>query len=154
MLYVNLFFPTAFWGGGGTGKTYFKKIEVAQRAVLKVATFKPFRFSTKALYEFCDVLTVWQLFVLNIILKQHSKLHIDPSILKKRRSHFVCTPLSKHKTSFVRQFFPFLGPYIYNRINKITKIYTLTRHKCKQNITSFLKTLSYEETEELLEICE
>lgn len=137
---------------GGAPKSTLKQLEVAQRAILKLSTFKPFRHPTKLLYEYCEVLTVRQLFLLSIISKQHTSLEYSPILSSRRRGLPVCKALLQPKTAFVRRFYPFLGPYIYNKINKIIDISSLNNLALKKNISQWLWKLSYDETEDLLTI--
>lgn len=136
---------------GGAHKTNLKSVEVAQRAILKVCTFRPFRYPTTLLYEYCEVLTVRQLFLLSIIKRQHSELIFNPSILKRRRKHTICKS-RRFNTVFIRKFFCFLGPFIYNRINKTKFIYCLNGGLCKREVTKWLLTLNYVDTEDLLAV--
>lgn len=120
--------------------------------ILKVATFRPYLFPTTLLYRSCEVLTVRQLFVLNILLRQHSNLIFDPDILNKRRKHAVSVLPKQSNTSFIQRFFIFLGPYLYNKVNKLIPIYSLNKISLKKVVTKWLLTLSYDETEDLLKI--
>lgn len=138
---------------GGMPKTKILKLERAQRAVLKVSLFLPFRFPTNELYSIADVLTIRKLFILNIILKQHSLLHYDPDKnATKRLKHLVCPTLNYRFSAFSKKFFCFLGGYLYNKINKNTSIYPLTKSICKRVITLWLKSLNYDATENLLSV--
>lgn len=137
---------------GGAPKTTLKSIEVAQRAILKVSTFKPILFSTAALYQLCGVLTVRQLFILKIILMQHSQIIYDPQMLNKRRNYTV---FKKHRTSntkFVTKFSNSLGPFIYNKLNKVLNIYPLNTDCCRRKVLEYLQSLTYDETEQLLTV--
>lgn len=135
---------------GGAAKTHLLEVERAQRAILKVAGGFPYRYPTVQLYRNWSVLTIRQTFVLHIILKQHSLLTYDPFLLNdKRRKDKVC-PLKKFNTSTSLKFFCFLGPFLYNNINKSLNIYPLHKQNCKLKVTNYLKTLSYDETENLL----
>lgn len=136
---------------GGASKTLLKKLEVAQRAVLKVCTFKPFLFPTTELYSYCEVLTVRQLFLLAIITKQHSAMMYDPFQAKKRRNHIVCHMEITH-TAFSKMFFKFLGPYIYNKVNKTIKIHHKNLWECKHEVKKWLQQLTYDETEKLISV--
>lgn len=136
---------------GGAQKTTLKTLEVAQRAILKVCTFKSFYFPTNKLYEMCEVMNIRQLFLLSIVMKQHSSMCFDPTHQEKRRYLTVCDR-SLNRTSFADRFFPSLGPSIYNKINQKIQIYYLNRHLCKKATQSWLMTLSYEDTEDLLKV--
>lgn len=137
---------------GGAAKTTLMPIEISQRAVLKVSTGRPFLYPTELLYKSCDVLTVRQLFILSIILKQHSMITFDPHLQTRRRKYNVCNQTLQIHTSFIRKFVHFLGPFLYNKINKILNIYSLSKHELKIKITRWLKTLTYDQTEDLLKI--
>lgn len=134
---------------GGASKSVLITLERAQRAVLKVCTFKPIMFPTYDLYQYCEVLTVRQLFIIQSILKQHS--YIDTSI--KSRSRHLVVPTSHCKSSFAHRFFYFLGPHLYKKLHKKCNIIHLTRFKCKKVLFCFLNTLNYDETEDLLRTC-
>lgn len=134
---------------GGCSKSHFITIERAQRALLKVATFKPILFPTKMLYEYCQVMSVRQLFVLHVVLKQHSMTVYNADSADKR-NHLV-VPSSYYNTSFTNKFFCFLGPFLYNNIHRILHIYSLDRQSCKKALTLWLLEQSYATTEELLQ---
>lgn len=135
---------------GGICKTTLKAVEVAQRAILKVSTFKPMRFPTAELFQLCEVLTVRQLFILKTVLQEHNNRPYNPMPLQKRRKHHVCCRLTTFRTNFSKRFPSFLGPFLYNKLNKTLHIYPLTRKLCKLKIHQFLQKLSYMETEQLL----
>lgn len=137
---------------GGAAKTHLIEIERAQRAILKVSACLPFRYPTTDLYRSWDVFTVRQSFVLRIVLKQHSITKYDPGRLKdKRRRDTVCQAQPYH-TSLSRNFFHFIGPFLYNRLNKKLSIFHQNNYECKKCVTAFLKNLTYEDTEKLLSI--
>lgn len=138
---------------GGSSKTHFLTIERAQRAVLKVCTFKPFRFPTRELYEYCEVLTVRQLFVLQTVLRQHTtgyNISLASYLRNSRRVNVIPRNIVC-KTSFSQKFFYFLGPFLYNKTNNILAIYQKNKYVCKKIISKWLLNLSYDETENLLQ---
>lgn len=138
---------------GGTHKTSLLKLERAQRAVLKVGYSLPWLFPTTDLYRYTEVLSVRKLFILNTVLKQHSKTTYDPSLFaNKRVKHKVCHSTTKWNTAFAKRFYGFLGTYLYNKINKNLNIYPLTNYQCKKSTVEWLKTLDYVTTEELLPV--
>jgi hypothetical protein len=138
---------------GGTQKTNLLPLERAQRAILKVANSLPFLYPTHLLYRHCNVLTVRQLFVMHSILKQHTLVPYNIDITNKRRGDIACISQSKSKFIFTNRFFSFLGPFLYNRLNKELNIYELNYYNCKIALVKFLQTLSYDKTEELFIIC-
>ncbi|CAB3254900.1 unnamed protein product [Arctia plantaginis] len=138
---------------GGACKSNLIKLERAQRAVLKVSTFKPYRFPTKDLYEYCEVLTVRQLFILQIILKQHSMRKTDAtssSVLRRNLRTVKLPPADSHRTSFSERFYYFLGRFIYTKINKVIDIDSGSEYQCKKKVTNWLQKLSYNDTENLI----
>lgn len=135
---------------GGCAKTTLKHLEVAQRAVLKVMTRKPLRYPTSLLYADTSVMTVRQLFIFKTVLRKHSKLPYDPTLhARKRRSDLVCvTP--PHRTVLARRHFKVLSCKLYNRANKILKIYPCTKRDVKRKLESWLESLTYNDTEKVV----
>ncbi|KAJ8704269.1 hypothetical protein PYW08_012993 [Mythimna loreyi] len=138
---------------GGAHKTNLLPLERAQRAILKVANFLPFLYPTDQLYKRCNVLTVRQLFITHLILKQHTMLSYNAENINKRRNDIVCDSNISSKFVFVKRFFTFLGPFLYNKLNRILSIYKLNKYKCKQTIFQYFLSVSYVETEDLLTVC-
>ena len=135
---------------GGAAKYIMLPLERAQRAVLKVMTKKPFRYPTLQVYNDNSVLTVRQLFIMLTILRKHSQLPFDPSLLiRKRRSDRVCH-IPQHRTALAGRHFKILSSKMYNKINKILQIYRCTKRKTKQKLQEWLKTLTYTTTEDIL----
>lgn len=132
---------------GAATKTTMLKLERAQRAVLKVMTFNSFRYPTHTLYRDTSVLTVRQLFIKLVILKQHKCIPNYPTT--RRRNDFVySTPI--HKTKFAKKFINVLGPILYNKLSKDIDLRSLNLHTCKKTLHSYLQNISYENTEQLL----
>lgn len=137
----------AAWGG--SSKTYMLQLERAQRAVLKVGTFRPLTFPTVELYTSWKVLTVRQLFIMHTLLYTHCR---TPYIVtNKRRKHHVCS-VPKPNFTFTKRFLFFLGPYLYNKINKFTNHYQYPYQLCKKILAKWLLNKTYDETESLLEV--
>lgn len=137
---------------GGADKTYILTVERAQRFILKIALFKNSMFRTKNLYQESDILTVRQLYILNCIIRQHKKNTPDVNRLKKRHPRSVVT-LPKTRTTFATRQFQYQSAFLYNKINKNLNIYSLPLFKCKTTVSSWLKSLNYDETESLLKRC-
>lgn len=135
---------------GGAPKTTMLKLERAQRAVLKVSTFRPILFPTEDLYKCCKVLSVRQLFVLNTVLLQHKATPF--AIITKRRRDEVCQHY-RCNFSFTKRFLCFQGPKLYNELNKILKFYSLSIPSLKKSVVNFLLTVNYSDTERLLFSC-
>lgn len=138
---------------GGAPKSTLLELERAQRAILKVSLFLPYRFPTVLLYQKAKVLTVRQLFIQQIILKQHRLLAYNPSLPRaRRRFDPVVNNHTVPSTSFSKRFFFHLGRYLYNKVNRIIPIYELNKIKCKMKLYSWLQELNYEDTENLLTV--
>lgn len=136
---------------GGASKSIILPLERAQRAILKVATFRPFRFPTHQLYRECKVLTVRQLFILHIVRLQHTEIGFSPVPSGKRRKDLVCTnPQTQH--AFTNRFYLFQGPYLYNKFNRLLKLYSVSLNRCNRMVIEYLQSLNYSDTEKLLEI--
>lgn len=108
---------------GGTHQTDMLKLERAQRAVLKVLSFRPRYYSTEKLYKECEVLSVRKLYVLRSILRRHSKLPLDLQVCQRRRGHIVCS-FTTNRTAFAQRQFKALSARLYNRAHNSASIYT------------------------------
>lgn len=134
---------------GGATSTAFLQLERAQRGILKVMTKKHYRYPTTQLYKDCEVLTVRQLFVLQVISRKHSSLVYSPDVYRKRRSDIVCQSV-KCKTGLTRRHYNGISPRLYNTANKLLHIYPLAMNPCRKAVKSWLQKLTYRETEDLL----
>lgn len=139
---------------GGAAKSSLLPLERAQRAVLKVATFRPILYPTTLLYQYCEVVTVRQLFIYHTILKQHTLHTYDPNRVSAKRRKDIVMPRIQQRFAYIKKYFIFLGPYLYNKINKALSIYHLNNFECKKALLSFLLKLNYEESESLMEVDE
>lgn len=134
---------------GGATKTKFLEVERGQRCILKVMYFRPFRFPTSDLYRLCDLLSMRKLYILCTVLKRHRTLTFNPSQLNGRRNRPVAQ-FTYYKSIFARRQFSMQSSCLYNRINAKINIYPLTWYECKKTLTIWIKHLSYEDTEALL----
>lgn len=134
---------------GGAAKTKLIEVERAQRALLKVSYFKKRRYSTQSLYTLADTLSIRRLFILHIVMQKHNKIEFDANINKKRRN-FNVAKVTQTRTKFAHLQFQYLSSFLYNKCNKILKIYSLNQRECKRKVAAWLKTLDYDETEFLL----
>lgn len=133
---------------GGASKTILIAAERAQRVVLKVMSFRRYRYPTSLLYTEIPVLTVRQLFIKNVILFQHKK---PPDYTNKRRKDLVYD-IPRCRKSFANKFLKFLGPYIYNKLSKLVQIRNCSNYSCKTEIDKLLKQYNYEDTEKILQV--
>ncbi|KOB70631.1 Uncharacterized protein OBRU01_14950 [Operophtera brumata] len=132
---------------GGCPKSTLITLERAQRAVLKVLSFKPYRYPTIELYKETSVLTVRQCFIKTILLEQH-KIPMPKNQHVRRQDLVYIKPLCK--TTFAQNFADFLGPFIYNRISKHCELRTKLAFNCRKAITEYLKTMSYDAIESFM----
>ena len=138
---------------GSSGKCLMLRLERAQRAVLKVMTYKPVRFPTDELYALLQIPRVRHSFLLNTVLRKHAELSFDQSLSsqsrQKRRTIIVCSVVPTRFVIVRRQYY-FINPVLYNKINDILKIYPLTSRECKLTTHKWLSSLTYEEIEQIV----
>lgn len=134
---------------GGSYKTHMLQLERAQRGLLKCSTSRPYRYPTVDLYKECQVLTVRQLFVQHAVLHQHTLTKYNPSAPTKRSSHNICS-VPRVNSAFAGKFLYFMGPFLYNKMNKDNNINALTLFELKKTLFTNLNGLSYDNTENLL----
>lgn len=134
---------------GGTFKTALLRAERAQRAVLKVMSFKRRDFPTTQLYAESQVLTVRQTFIFQAILRHHRTLPYDESLLTRRHGHAVSRVRPCH-TAFARRQTVSLSSKLYNKINNLVPLYSSNLYEIKIKLKKWLQGLTYSDTENLL----
>ena len=138
---------------GGTTKIKFLELERAQRSLLKVMLFKPYRFPTQSLYLTADVLSVRKLYLLHLILRKHKSLPYDPnkSNTSSRRSYLVA-PTIPVRSVFAKRQYARQSSHLYNLLNRELNIYPLKLRDCKLTVTDWLKTKTYDDIETLVSV--
>lgn len=132
---------------GAANKTLLLRLERAQRAILKIAYKKTWRYSTDALYSECSVLRIRQLFIVSILLRFHR--HARELVIQSSRTLKWYRP--RVHSCFARRSFAFLGPYLYSKFYSYNKtILTLSYSSLKHVIFKWLHPKNYNETEHLL----
>lgn len=134
---------------GGATKTKLLELERAQRSLIKIMYFKPYRYSTDNLYKLCELLSVRKLYIVNTIKYKHKKVPYDPSQINKRRKGTVIQSPSI-RTEFARRQYNSQSAHIYNSINQKLNLYPMISYECTKVVTEWLKTLSYDNTETIL----
>lgn len=86
---------------------------------------------------------------MNIILKMHKSLPVELNKLNRRRKNVVAHK-ERIRTVFAERQYSGQSIFIYNKINKTLNIYNKKTYECKEILENWLKTLTYEETENLL----
>jgi hypothetical protein len=136
---------------GGATKSKFLEVERGQRCLLKVMYLRPYRFPTFELYKISDQLSMRKLYILHTILKLHKTLECNPTLLTRRRKNTVA-PLTAYKSLFAKRQYKTRSAYLYNKINVKINIYQQNKYNGKKSLTEWLKMLSYEDTELLLNL--
>lgn len=135
---------------GGAAKTVMIELERAQRAVLKVMLSKPFRFSTRALYQEAEVLTVRQLFIIKAACLIHKKVRgssIWEDLIKRR---VFRVPLPSTSSSYAKRHPQYLHTHIYNKVNKVCSIKEENVVMARRAVHKWLITQSYDDTEQII----
>lgn len=141
----------ASWGG--SYKTCIIALERAQRAILKVAYSRPFRFPTHQLYQETHILTVRQLFIRQVLMdRKHTQLpkqitNLDP---KQSRRKTMGMASIACKTAFAHKHAHYLSTHIYKKLIKDVPFDELSTKESKNMLTKYLIQKNYEETEKLL----
>lgn len=134
---------------GGAAKTHMLGIERAQRMVLKVLLYLPYRHPTFSVYNMSGVLSVRKMFVYEMLRRYHKKT--VPYICSSHKRVERCL-VPRVKSTFARRHYNFLAPHIYNKCNKVHKIRKLSTHKFKLVITTWLKSIDFDAVENLLKV--
>lgn len=132
---------------GSAAKTYLITAERAQRAVLKVLQYLPYRHPTTAVYEKADVLSVRKLYIYESIRRYHKK---TVPILPDRNTRRDLCPVPFVKSSFAQKKYDVIVPKLYNTLNKNNNIKILNHNSIKKTIITWLKTFDYDGVEEML----
>lgn len=135
---------------GGATKTKLLELERAQRSLLKVMYSKPRRYPTVELYRISDLLSIRKLYFLITTLYLKRSIPINLSNQEKRRKDIVAHS-PRVRTAFARRQYATQSAYIYNKINFKLNFHFEASHVGKKMIADWLKTLSYEETEQILD---
>lgn len=136
---------------GGANKTVMIDLERSQRAVLKVMQHKPSRYGTDLLYSECRVMRVRQLFILRATTAMHSATLRSQNYeqLIRKRVYKIYVPAVR--TTFSNRLPLFLLPYIYNAVcRNIPQIKNMSSQEAKRTTESWLRTIDYEKTEQIL----
>lgn len=135
---------------GGAAKTKFIELERAQRALIKVMHFKPFRFPTDLLHSSSQLLSVRKLYIIHAVLKMHKTLPLDRNTQERRRYDKVAK-IQATKTTFASNQYVRKSAHLYNLICKFLNIHPKPYYDCKQTLTDWILTKTYDETEALLQ---
>lgn len=132
---------------GSATKTNLIVVERAQRAVLKVLMFLPFRHPTTSVYETTKVLSVRKLFIFESLRRYHKR--IVPSFPESKKRIQKC-PVPFVITTFAKRQFDVVVPHLYNTLDIKSKVKKYSNHEIKRIILSWLETFDYESIEKML----
>jgi hypothetical protein len=137
---------------GGACKTYMIDAERAQRAVLKVLFYLPFRYSTTLLYKRAQTLSIRKTFIYQCLRRFHRLDAMDKLITYNRdkRNKADRYRMPGARSAFARRNFSFLAPLLYNKINKFFVSKQCNNHEIKNKLIEWLKVFDYEATERLI----
>lgn len=132
---------------GGASKSILVEAERAQRAVLKVLLFAPWRHPTTQVYTDTNVLTVRQTYIHKCIRRYHSLVvpHLPNST--KRIYRF---PIPLVKSAHACRQYDSLVPRLYTKLNKKINIINDKSYGVKTKVYNWLRSLDYDATERLL----
>lgn len=133
---------------GRAAKTYLITAERAQRAVLKVLLYLPFRYPTAELYEKANVLSVRKLFIYESVRRYHKT--VIPLLPDLNRRVDRC-PVPRVKTRFAQRQFVVVAPHLYNTLSKVQKVKKKSNHGIKSMILTWLKGFDYDGIETMLD---
>lgn len=131
---------------GGASKTVMIQLERAQRALLKVLMFLPYRHPTTDLYNRTGVLSVRKLYV-DRVLRRFHRITI-PQLLPTTKRRFIC-PAPSVKSAFAKRHYNSTAPRIYNKLT-IKNAHNLNNHNFRKSVLNWLNNLDYDQTENLI----
>lgn len=132
---------------GRAAKTHLIKAERAQRAVLKVIQFLPFRHPTTDVYERAGVLSVRKLFIYEAIRRYHKKTVPTLPVNTKRVDR---CPVPLVKSRFAQKQYNVVAPQLYNKFNKQYKIKLKSNNEIKKPLLLWLQQFDYDAMEKVL----
>jgi hypothetical protein len=135
---------------GGASKLKFLDLERAQRSLLKVIYFRPYRFPTEDLYLSSGHLSVRKLYLLQVVLKKHKSLSFVQNQVVSRRKKNVA-PIVSVKSTFAKRQYSRQSSHLYNIINKELSLYPMTLFNCKKSLMEWLVDKSYDDIEKLVQ---
>lgn len=132
---------------GNAAKTYLIHIERAQRAVLKVMLYLPYRYPTVEVYKKSNVISVRKMYIYQVLKRYHAK--IVPFLPETNKRVANC-PVPIARSQLARRHYEVVAPRLYNKINKTLKIKTMTQNGFKKVILTWLSKMNYDEVESML----
>lgn len=132
---------------GRAAKTHLITAERAQRAVLKVLQFLPFRHPTTNVYERAGVLSVRKLYIYETIRRYHKKTVPTLPVSTKRVDR---CPVPTVKSRFAQKQYNVVAPQLYNKFNKQYKIKRKSNNEMKKPLLLWLQQFDYDAIEKVL----
>lgn len=132
---------------GNAAKTHLIQVERAQRALLKVMLYLPYRHPTVEVYKMANVLTVRKMYVYQILKRYHA--NVVPYIPKTSKRIDRC-PVPLAHSKLAQRHFKVVAPRLYNKMNKTLKTKNMTKNKFKKVVLTWLNQMDYDEIESML----
>jgi len=147
MVYCSLVESVIAYGlivWGSACKTYFKKLEIAQKWVTKIMLFKKKTFPTNLVYSLSEIFTVEPLYLKSVV-----RFMLNSSYYKKNISHNRNTRsealqnvlLNRTTTSAYQRYIFCTGPKVYNALPQ--ELRTKPYKKIKKSIVKWIAESNY-----------
>lgn len=137
---------------GSAAEFRMMKIERAQRALLKVAYKKPYRYPSDKLYDDTKFLPVRQLYILAATLRFHKTALFELVRTKRNTNRRNAWALPKTRTAHAQNTFAFKGPFLYQYLDNKLQIAETTRFVCKKKVTLWLSSQNHEDTQKIISV--
>lgn len=132
---------------GNAGQTVLRKLQVAQKWVIKIILFKKKRYPTELVFKDSDLLTLNQLYIKAVV-----RFMLTSTYYREGISHGMCTRgatqndvvLQNPKHSLCQSSVYVVGPKIYNSLP--LAIRSKPYKKCKSELKAWLQTSNYSVT--------
>lgn len=132
---------------GSAAKTHIISVERAQRAILKVLMFLPFRHPTTDVYDKANVLSVRKMFIFESLRRYHKTTAPLKANTTKR---VVRCQIPKARRTFKQKKYEGIVPLLYNKIDKDNNIKKHNNNEIKKSILSWLNKFDYDGIEDML----
>lgn len=144
-------YGVAIWGCAA--KSHMILLERAQRAVIKVMLRKPYRYPTNLLYRESKFLRVRQLYIIKAVTRTHSTIFNTARHDELLQKRIYKVPLPPYRSALARRSPAYAHCSVYNHICKSSNlnIKLLSVPRAKSLVVEWLYTLTYEETESIME---
>lgn len=135
---------------GNAAKTHLISIERAQRAILKVMLYLPFRHPTSDVYIKSKVLSVRKTYIYHVIKRYHSTIVPYLPIATKRVDR---CPVPRARCKIAKKHFDRVAPLLYNKLFRINRhIKKKSAYELRKLTHDWLEKMDYDEIENMLDM--